>query len=281
MFRSTGVRFFVLSAILLISGATFSADEQEFPATLRGAIVQGGLVFGKTKPSNEVYLEGESVAMDADGNFLLGFGRDSEGERNLRIVLPNGESLQKTLSIESREFDIQRIDGLPSKQVTPDPEVLDRIRAEAARVAEARQRRDQRQDFLSDFIWPAKGPISGVYGSQRILNGQPRNPHYGVDVAGPEGDPVTAPAPGIITLAEPDLYFSGGTVILDHGMGLSSTFLHLSSIDVEIGDRLKAGDKIGEIGQTGRATGPHLDWRMNLGAIRIDPQLIVSGSPEE
>jgi murein DD-endopeptidase MepM/ murein hydrolase activator NlpD len=133
---------------------------------------------------------------------------------------------------------------------------------------------------LAGFVWPAQGPISGVYGSQRFYNGEPRNPHYGVDVAVPKGTPVHAPAAGVVTLAEPDLYFSGGTVILDHGYRLSSTFLHMSEVSVQVGDELQAGDLIGAVGSTGRATGPHLDWRMNWRQQRIDPQLLAPPMPK-
>lgn len=143
----------------------------------------------------------------------------------------------------------------------------------------ARRTDDPRLDFMQSFIWPSIGPISGVYGSQRILNGQPRRPHFGVDVAAPTGTPVRAPAAGIITLAHPDMYFSGGTVILDHGHGVSSSFLHLSRIHVQVGQRVEQGELIAEIGATGRVTGPHLDWRMNWFGQRIDPALLVGAMP--
>ena len=147
-------------------------------------------------------------------------------------------------------------------------------------VASARARRDQRTDYAAPFAWPARGRISGVYGSQRILNGEPRRPHFGVDVAAPTGTPVYAPAPGIVTLAHEDMYFSGGTLIIDHGHGLSSSFLHLSEILVEAGTYVSRGDLIARIGATGRASGPHLDWRMNWLDRRVDPQRLVKGLPE-
>jgi murein DD-endopeptidase MepM/ murein hydrolase activator NlpD len=193
----------------------------------------------------------------------------------LAVIHPDGTREERDLAVTRREYRIQRIDGLPPAKVTPREKDLARIRAEAARVKAVRSHDDARTDFLTGFLWPARGRISGVYGSQRILNGQPRRPHFGVDVAAPVGTAVRAPADGVITLAEPDLYFSGGTVILDHGHGLSSSFLHLSAIHVKEGQRVRQGGLIGEIGATGRVTGPHLDWRMNLFDARIDPQRLV------
>ncbi|NCO18437.1 MAG: M23 family metallopeptidase, partial [Gammaproteobacteria bacterium] len=167
------------------------------------------------------------------------------------------------------------IDGLPPAQVTPDPAVMERIRAEAAMTREARRRVDDRADFAAGFDWPTRGPITGVYGSQRILNGEPRSPHWGLDVAAPTGTEVRAPAAGIVTLTHSDMYFSGGTLLIDHGLGLSSAFLHLDEILVEPGQRVERGELVARVGATGRVTGPHLDWRMNLGETRIDPQLLL------
>lgn len=249
------------------------------PVSLRGPLQQGGMIIGKAPPGTRVALDGEPLRVAPGGDFVFGFGRDHGPAAELKAWLPDGSSWQRSLSIEPREYAIQRIDGLPPKKVTPDPEALARIRQESAAAAAARRTDDPRLDFLVDFIWPARGPISGVYGSQRILNGEPRRPHYGVDVAAPTGTPVIAPAPGVVTLAHPDMYFSGGTLILDHGHGLSSSFLHLSRIEVREGQRVEQGQKIGEIGATGRVTGPHLDWRMNWFRERIDPQLLVGPMP--
>jgi murein DD-endopeptidase MepM/ murein hydrolase activator NlpD len=208
---------------------------------------------------------------------VIGFGRDETGERKLMVLEPASEKEVLVLPIALREYDIERVDGLPPKTVTPDPEALERIREEGAMVSSARARRDHRTDYAEGFAWPASGRISGVYGSQRVLNGEPRRPHYGLDIAAPKGNPVYAPADGIITMAHPDMYFSGGTLILDHGQGLSSSFLHLSKILVETGTTVKKGDLIAEIGSTGRASGPHLDWRMNWLNRRVDPELLVEG----
>jgi murein DD-endopeptidase MepM/ murein hydrolase activator NlpD len=215
----------------------------------------------------------------ADGRFVIGFDRDETGERTLRVREPDGAESTLTLAVAPREYAIERVDGLPPETVTPDPAALERIQKEAELVAAARARRDPRTDYADGFAWPAGGRISGVFGSQRILNGEPRRPHYGLDIAAPTGSPVFAPADGIVTLAHPDLYFSGGTIVLDHGQGLSSSFLHLSRTRVEAGTAVRKGDLIGEIGATGRASGPHLDWRMNWLDRKVDPRLLLEGEP--
>ncbi len=263
-----------LSASLMMAGVVCSS-QAELNLQLAGDAVQGGLMTGKLQPGSRVVYRNEEIRVAVDGTFLLGFGRDEEGPAVLKIICPDGQQYEETVSVAAREYDIQRIDGLPPKQVTPPPEVSARIRDDSRQVASARQRDDGRLDFKAGFIWPAEGPITGVYGSQRVLNGQPRRPHFGLDIGGPVGQPVFAPAAGVVTLAHPDMYYSGGTLIVDHGHSLSSTFLHLSKLEVAVGQRVEQGELIGRIGATGRATGPHLDWRMNWGKARIDPQLLV------
>jgi murein DD-endopeptidase MepM/ murein hydrolase activator NlpD len=248
---------------------------------LNGEAIQGGLIFGLTQPGNQVYLDDTEVMVSGAGKFLVGFGRDETGERVLRVKGGQGGEEVVTLSVTPREYNIEKVDGLPPKTVTPDPAAAKRIAEEGAMVSSARSRRDSRTDYAPGFAWPAQGRISGVYGSQRILNGKPRRPHYGLDIAAPTGSPVYAPAAGIVTLNHPDMYFSGGTLILDHGQGLTSTFLHLSKILVEAGTTVRQGDLIAEIGSTGRASGPHLDWRMNWLNRRVDPQLLMQGSPQQ
>jgi len=246
---------------------------------LAGEPIQGGLIFGKTIPGAEVYLDDTRVMVSDTGAFVIGFGRDESGERKLSVSEPGAAQEVIALPVAPREYDIERVDGLPPKTVTPDPESLERIRREGAMVSSARARRDSRTDYRDGFDWPAGGRISGVYGSQRVLNGEPRRPHYGLDIAAPTGSPVYAPADGVITMAHPDMYFSGGTIVLDHGQGLSSSFLHLSKILVNTGTEVKKGDVIAEIGATGRASGPHLDWRMNWLDRRVDPQLLMTSEP--
>ena len=257
-----------LAVFILLAPATVFALE------LQGKAVQGGLMFGQALPGSRVQLDGAEVMVSPEGRFVLGFGRDETGTRTLQITEPGGGAVRRELAVEPREYRIERVDGLPPKTVTPDPESLERIREDARKIRAARALRDARTDYAAGFEWPASGRISGVYGSQRILNGEPRRPHFGVDVAAPTGTPVFAPAAGVITLAQPDLYYSGGTVVLDHGQGLSSSFLHMERVLVDVGQRVAKGDVIGEIGATGRATGPHLDWRMNWLGKRVDPQLL-------
>jgi len=247
--------------------------------TFTGNFVQGGLVYGQTAPGSKVTLDGRPMHVSAAGEFLLGFGRDAAASAVVDIVHRDGTHETRTVAVAARAWDIQRIDGLPEKQVTPPPEVLQRIKDDNAQVAAARARDTDEMLFKTGFVWPAQGPISGVYGSQRILNGQPRAPHYGLDIAAPAGTPVVAPADGIVAMAHPDMYFTGKTLILDHGYGLSTTYSHMSEIAVQVGQRVKKGQMIGKVGATGRVTGPHLDWRINLYDIRLDPALIVPPMP--
>jgi len=271
------------SVLLRTAGIALAALVWQSPASafqLEGEAIQGGLMFGTCQPGCRVTLDGSDVLVSPEGRFVIGFDRDETGERTLAVTDHDGSTQSRTLTVSGREYNIERVDGLPPQTVTPDPEALERIRQEAAMVASARARRDARADYEAGFAWPASGRISGVYGSQRILNGEPRRPHYGLDIAAPTGTPVRAPADGVITLAYDDMYFSGGTIVLDHGQGLSSSFLHLSRVLVEAGTTVRQGDLIGEIGATGRASGPHLDWRMNWLDRRVDPQLLVGDSPE-
>lgn len=244
-------------------------------ATLTGEATQGGLLIGRTAVGNTVEWQGRKLRVSPDGVFLVGFGRDAEPRSSIVVVDREGARQTIAVDVAGRDYRIQHIEGLPQEKVTPPPAVSERIRSEGARVAAARSRDDPRTDFANGFIWPLEGRITGVYGSQRVLNGEPRRPHFGVDVAAPVGTSVMAPADAVISFADPDLYFSGGTLIMDHGHGLSSTFIHLSRILVEEGQEVRQGEVVAEVGMTGRATGPHLDWRMNLFDVRLDPQLLA------
>ena len=217
----------------------------------------------------------------ADGRFVIGFGRDETGIRTLNVTAPGGEVSTLSLAVVSRDYDIERVDGLPPSKVTPDPSAAERIKEDSRMIRNARAHRDRQAFYASGFTWPARGRISGVYGSQRVLNGEPRRPHYGLDIAAPEGTEVVAPADGLVTLTHPDMYYSGGTIVLDHGQGLSSSFLHLSEILVEAGTFVKQGQVIALIGATGRASGPHLDWRMNWLDRRVDPEPLVASQNQK
>ena len=263
----------LLVAALLACQIGFGTAQAEL--YLDGNFVQGGLVQGLTTPGAVVSVDGKQVRVSDDGVFVLGFGRNDIEPVVIEVLHSDGSIERRRIEIHAREYSIQRIDGLPPKQVTPDEAVLARIKYEADLARAARRIDTGRTDFLTGFVWPARGRISGVYGSQRILNGEPRRPHFGVDIAAPTGTQVIAPADGVISLVHDDMYFSGGTLFIDHGHGLASTFLHLSRILVVEGDAVKRGQPIAEIGASGRATGPHLDWRMSWFQKRIDPQLLV------
>lgn len=252
---------------------------------LDGQLTQGAMVRGQVAPGSKVTLNGEPVRVTDDGRFAIGFGRDADLEQVLREIPPQGEPIERRLTLSAREYNIQRIEGVPQRTVTPDESALERIRAEAAQVRQARATDSDRTDFTAEFIWPAGGRISGVYGSQRVYNGEPRNPHFGVDIAAPTGTPVVAPASGVVTLTHPDMYFSGGTLLIDHGYGFSSTFIHLSEVLVEEGQEVEQGELIARIGASGRATGPHLDWRINwynerLDPVTVAPPLVEGRAPE-
>ena len=267
----------VISA-LLASGPLRAA---ETGLRLDGPRTQGALLRGRVAPGSAVRFDGAPVRVSVDGWFLIGFGRDAPPEATLDVTWPDGRSERKVLIVNPREYQIERVDGLPASKVTPrSEEDLARIAADVALIKEARRTDDARTDFLDGFQWPVKGRISGVYGSQRILNGEPRRPHYGIDIAAPAGTKVLAPAGGFVTLAHPDMFLSGGTLILDHGHGLSSAFLHLSRILVVKGERVSQGQPIAEVGSSGRSTGAHLDWRINLFARRLDPMLLAGPMPD-
>jgi murein DD-endopeptidase MepM/ murein hydrolase activator NlpD len=277
--RHRGSGWCALVWVLVLGSSGVRAECMQF----EGALQQGGFIWGQVAAGSTVHLDGEALDVLADGTTFVGFGRDAPETAEL-VVSTDAEDCRQTLRVSSREYNIQRVEGVPAKTVNPPQEQLDRIRREGALVKTARAGRLDRPDLLSTvlagFVWPVQGPISGVYGSQRYYNGEPGRPHFGVDVAAPTGAQVRAPAAGIVTLAEPDLYFSGGTVILDHGFNVSSTFLHMSAVEVKVGEELQAGDPIGAVGATGRATGPHLDWRMNWRGVRIDPQLLAPPMPK-
>jgi len=254
----------------------------------QGGLIRGTLPVGSTlsllppSPSPSPAAPGQAappletaVRVADDGQFVIGVGRDESGPVRLAVTLPDQRRLALSIPVMPREWQIERIEGVPEATVNPPPEIAARIEREQAEVALARQRDDDRNDFESSFSWPLKGRVSGVYGSQRIYNGTPKSPHSGMDVAAAKGTPIRAPAGGIISFAKPDLYLTGGTVLIDHGHGLSSSFLHLSRIDVQVGARVETGQVIGLVGATGRATGPHMDWGMNWFGVRVDPQLLV------
>ena len=241
---------------------------------LEGNFVQGGLVKGKVNKDLDVKFKEKILRKTSDGSFVIGFGRDHPKEANLYVFI-NQTWVFKKLDIKQRKYKTQVINGLEKKMVTPPESFWDRIKKENKVIKEVRSL-DSDVDFIfQKFDWPTKGIISGVFGSQRILNGKPKRPHYGVDIAAPEGTDILAPTEAIVRMAEKDLYYTGGTVMLDHGHGVTSVYSHLSSINVKVGDKINKDQKIGEVGSTGRSTGPHLDWRINWFSERLDPALFI------
>ena len=276
------MRSLVALAAALVMSVSLMLTHGALALELDGDLVQGGMVIGTVEPGSAVTLDGEALAVTDEGKFVIGFGRD-HGPSAVLAVMKSGSGEQDVwpLEIARRDYDIQRIDGLPPGKVGGFSEAtLKRIRADNAQVAAARRTTSRDEHFLNGFIWPTKGRISGVYGSQRVLNGEPRRPHFGIDIAAPTGTPVLAPATGTVRLAESDHFFTGGIVIIDHGHSVNSTLFHLHSVDVKVGQVVEQGEQIGTVGATGRATGPHLDWRMNWGGERLDPQLVAGPMPE-
>jgi murein DD-endopeptidase MepM/ murein hydrolase activator NlpD len=232
------------------------------------------MIIGQAEPGAIIHFLNRRVDLTPTGQFVIGLGRDASGTAQLKVET-NGLEEVFNYPITPREWDIQRIEGVPQRTVSPPEEALKRIRREAALVRRARSDNDFREDFLRGFIKPLDGPITGVYGSQRIYNGVPKNPHFGLDIARPTGTLVRAPAAGLVKLVHADMYYSGGTLIIDHGYGISSTFIHLSEILVEEGAYVTSGAQVARVGASGRATGPHLDWRMNWFSVRLDPSLTL------
>jgi murein DD-endopeptidase MepM/ murein hydrolase activator NlpD len=257
---------------------TFAANI-EHDLHLPGHVQQGELVIGRAPPGSQVTFAGKALHVARDGTFVFGLDRDAPASMTLDLSDADGHVTTRRLRVEKRQYHIERVEGLPQKTVTPDPETAARIEREQAAVAEARKHDDAREDFLHGFALPVQGArISGVYGSQRIDNGTPKAPHMGLDLAVAEGTPIHAPAAGVVTFAEPDLVLTGGTVLIDHGFGLSSSFLHMSRLDVKVGERIERGTVIGAAGMTGRASGPHVHWGFNWFDMRLDPALLPKPS---
>ncbi|HLO77797.1 MAG TPA: M23 family metallopeptidase, partial [Magnetospirillum sp.] len=238
---------------------------------LTGKLEQGGLALGQARPGAEVRLDGRAVPVDSQGRFALGFGRDAAEQVMLEV-----DGMRQPLAVTRRAWKVQRIEGLPPAKVTPDPAELARIKAENELVAARRAVITLEPLFLGGVVSPADGPVSGVFGSQRVLNGEARAPHSGTDIAAPAGAPVRAIADGVVTLAHPDMFFTGKTVMIDHGLGLQSVYAHLSRLDVLEGARVTRGQTIGAVGASGRATGPHLHWGVSWLDARLDPETALA-----
>ena len=242
----------------------------------QGSFKQGSFILGKTNPKSKVYIDKTKVKITKDGYFAFGIGRDRKNNIVIKII-NDGKTNIIEKKVFKKKYLIQRIDGLPPKQVTPPPEVYERIKKDNILIGKARSIDTAFDFFKNKFIYPIdKYIITGVYGSQRVLNGKPRRPHYGIDFHAPEGTPVKAMMDGEVTLAEKDMYFTGGTIIFDHGHGISTLFMHMKDINVKVGQKIKQGQIVGTLGQSGRATGPHLDIRLNWFDVKLDPATILN-----
>ena len=241
-----------------------------------GDFKQGSFILGKTDPNSKVYIDNRKVRVSTNGYFAFGLDRDRKN--NVLIKVKNGKEIKLIeRKVFKRKYKIQRIDGLPPKQVTPPPEVYERIKKDNILIGKARAIDSKLVFFKDKFIYPIdKYIITGVYGSQRILNGKPRRPHYGIDFHAPEGTPVKSMMDGVVTLVENDMYFTGGTIIFDHGHGISTLYMHMRDINVKKGQRVKKGEIVGTLGQSGRATGPHLDIRLNWFEVKLDPASVLN-----
>ena len=270
-----------LIALALVMSFTVSSEvlATQEEIALTGEVKQGGLMVGKTLPQNIVTLNGKVITVSNSGDYTFGFSRDDKQSYQLVITSVNGDRVTKTLTPQKRSYNIQRIEGIKKSIMQPNPEAVARSQADNKQIKIARKVSSPLNYFAQGFVAPIEGTITGVYGSQRVYNGVPKRPHFGLDYAGKTGDPVKAPASGTVLLWVPDMFYSGGTMIIDHGQGVSSTFLHLSNSYVKQGDKVKKGQVVAAVGKSGRATGPHLDWRINWFNVKIDPALVLKIIP--
>jgi len=264
--------------VLVFVGLLFALPAQALDLT--GSFVQGGLVIGQADAGSQVSLDGESIAVGTNGAFVFGFGRKAKAKSTLVVTGADGTVESRAFEIAPQTYDVQRIDGLPSRKVTPNPQDVARIKADNEKIWGVRKSMTPDTRFLSHFKWPVQGPISGVFGSQRILNGKPKSPHNGVDVAAPRGSKIKAPADGVVVLVHQDMFYTGKTLMIDHGLGLTSVYAHMDGISVVEGQVVRQGHPIGVVGKTGRATGPHLHWGLTWKGIHLDPMQATGPMPK-
>ena len=261
-----------MKKILLFIAIIFSTHTQALE--FQGKFLQGHFILGKAKIGSKVFIDKKQVKVSKDGYFVFGIDRDRKFDLEITEII-NGKKNNVIKKVFKRKYNIQRIDGLPENKVTPPESIYKRIKDENGRIGKARAINSDLTFFTAKFIMPVEGIISGVYGSQRILNGKPKWPHYGIDIAAKKGTKIKSSGSGIVTMADDDLYYTGGTIIMDHGHGISTIYSHLEDIMVNVGDEVKQGDIIGTVGSTGRSTGPHLDFRINWFQTRLDPMSIL------
>ena len=263
----------IISKVFLI--ITFLTTTQLNAVEFKGKFIQGHYIVGVTDPSSKIIIDKKDVKVSEDGYFVFGIDRDRKFDLIITKI-NNGKKEKIIKKVLKRKYNIQRIDGLEESKVTPPESVYKRIKKENNKIGEARAINSDLPFFKNQFIMPVEGIISGVYGSQRILNGKPRWPHYGIDIAAKKGTMIKSSGSGVVTMAEDDLYYTGGTIIMDHGHGISTIYSHLETVLVSVGDKINKGDLIGTVGSTGRSTGPHLDFRVNWFQTRLDPMSILN-----
>jgi murein DD-endopeptidase MepM/ murein hydrolase activator NlpD len=262
-----------MQKILLIIAILFTSNC--FAIEFNGKFIQGHFIIGKTEPKSKIIIDKKEIKVSRDGFFVFGIDRDRKFD--VLITKINNDKKEKIIKkVFKRKYNIQRIDGLPENKVTPPEEVYKRIKTENNAIGEARAINSDLIFFKNKFIMPVEGIITGVYGSQRILNGKPKWPHYGIDIAADLGTMILSSGTGVVTMAEDDLYYTGGTIIMDHGHGISTIYSHLESVLVSVGDQINQGEVIGTVGSTGRSTGPHLDFRINWFQTRLDPMSVLN-----
>ena len=260
-----------MKKLLLLLSILFSTNT--FAIEFKGKFLQGHFIIGITDPGAKIIVDKKQVKVSEDGYFVFGIDRDRKFDLEITEII-NGKKNNVIKKVFKRKYNIQRIDGLPENKVTPPESVYKRIKKENNKIGEARAINSDLPFFKNQFIMPVEGIISGVYGSQRILNGKPRWPHYGIDIAAKKGTMIKSSGSGVVTMAEDDLYYTGGTIIMDHGHGISTIYSHLETVLVSVGDKINKGDLIGTVGSTGRSTGPHLDFRVNWFQTRLDPMSV-------
>jgi murein DD-endopeptidase MepM/ murein hydrolase activator NlpD len=266
-------------ALAMISLSILPVISAQAEIQLSGEIKQGGLVIGKTDANNLVTLNKKVLTVSKQGDYVFAFSRDDKTQYTLTVTSPTGKIETQTFTPTTRDYKISRVEGISKKIMNPNKKANVRAGVDRAAIVKVRKIASDLTDFSQGFIAPRSSRITGVYGSQRFYNGVPKNPHFGVDYAGQIGAPVKAPASGTILLWVPDMFYSGGTLVIDHGHGITSNFLHLSASMVKVGDKVKQGQVIAKVGNSGRVTGPHLDWRMNWHKVRFDPQLAMKINP--
>ena len=266
---------FSFASVVLLTLSLSTQAAEKLTINLSGEVKQGGLMVGKTAANNRVMLNDQPLKVSASGDYAFGFSRDDNNTYQLVITDSQGNKVEKTLKPAPQKYNIQRVNGIKKAIMNPNVKAQTRSKKDSAQIKAIREISSDLNAFAQGFIPPIDGVITGVYGSQRFYNGVPKSPHYGLDYAGKIGDPVKAPANGVILLWVPDMFYSGGTMVIDHGHGISSTFLHLSKSYVQVGDEVKQGQVVAAVGNSGRTTGPHLDWRINWHQMRLDPALAL------